>query len=697
MASKTSRIAVLALGAILLPWPFAPWVRAQVKELPLEKRGGPSPLDRLDPERIPPIERFDWHPKETVAVLGEHRGRQGSLATAVAYSPDGKQVASGGSDGLIRLWDRATMRLQEVLGASAITALAYFPNGTMLASAGADGNVRLWKLGRPKSQLAHTLPGTSGAFFGMAISPDNKIVAAGGVDTALYMWTFDDKGELRNLPTHRVHGGTIAALAFSPDGKTLASGSHDLTIRLWRQEKGRWTVKHVLKGHAKEIRTLAFSPSGKTLASAGDEGIIRLWNMSQNPPRLSAAQSSRGGTILHLAFGPKGSNVLATAQTDYTARLWTVGSGLRERAVVAGHESTVNYVAFPPGKGRVTELATASSDWTVRLWDITNARPVDRTVGKPPRGHLSHVYAVNFAPDSRWLASCAADQGLMLWDMAGSEPKERYHLKKDTVIAYDLAIAPDGKAIAYGGSETSARLWDPEKKWQLRRFSDHPSVISRVVFSSDGRFVVTSSSKDALLFDAATGQLVHKFAGHKASVNDVAISLDGKYVLTGAGNYLVQDGKIVYKDGKALFDDCTVRLWDRETGKELYIFKDQDVPIYSVAFSADSRRIFYGTYDAKLRQFDITSAPRQLPAIKGSAGVVYTVTTSADGTLMATVGLDGKIILWDQNTLKRLREWTMSEVVYRVRFAPDSRHLAIHMGTGVILVVRVRGGEKAKG
>jgi WD40 repeat protein len=655
-----------------------------------QRAASPSPLDKLKAEAIPPLERFAWQPKELVAVLGEHRGRQGAPATAVAFTIDGKLVASGGTNGLIRFWDKTTMRQHLVLGAhsGAVRRIVFFADGKAMASCGDDATVRIWDLTGKEPKAGPIMHDGSTPLYGLAVSPNGKLVAAGGSDSCLRMWELGGKEPQKRAAIFK-HQGPIHCLVFSPTGKSLVSAGGDETIRLWPVADNQLKEGLVLTGHKKDVMAVAFSPDGNTLASGGSDGTLRLWSLTGAKPRERAILQGKNGSIYGIAFGPKGSNTLATANTDYTARVWTYGGTPRERAVVEGHENVVNALAFFPSKsGRATTLATASSDWTVRLWDLTTAKPHQRTVVK---GHLSHVYGVAFSPDGKTLASGSDDKTLRLWDMATGGTKEQYILRKDGFAIYTLAYHPDGKSLAYGGNDVGVRLWDSQRRWQVRRFTGHPGAVSELAFDPSGRFLLTCSHQAVKLFDVATGSEERSFKGHTKAVGSVAFSPDGRRALSGGGAYEMKDGIIVVKNGKAVFADCTARLWDVSSGKELCVFKDQEFPVLHVAFAPDGRHIALGLQDQVLRFYELAGdKPGKAAKVPFSAGYGYWVTYAPDGNTFATMGPDGKLILWDAASNKRLREWTLNENTYRVTYSPDSRHLAVPLGTGVVYILRIQ-------
>jgi WD40 repeat protein len=650
----------------------------------------PSPLDRLERKTIPALERFDWQPKELVGVLGEHRGRHGAPVSCVAFSPDNSLIASGGSN-LVRLWASGNMRLQATVGhGGVVTSLAFSRDSKALAVGGANGVVGVWDLvkgGAPR--LRFWVSAASSPVYSVAFHPGNKVVAAGCHDNAVRLYDVSGK-EAKELAGFTTHKEAVTAVAFSPDGKTLASGSNDKTVKLWAFDGTDAKERSVLAGHSAGLSAVAFSPSGRTLATGCGDGTIRTWALPAGPkPKERISHQGPKGAVTSLSFSASGTTLAATCG-DNSVRLWSVGGGrFGVRGELKGHDGVVTGVAYSPD---MRLLVSGGQDWTVRTWALKGPKPVERFV---PWSHLSFAYSVAFSPDGQSLVSGSEDRVVRVWDLGRAEPRTRSYLKNDPPVpVYVVAYSPDGKRVAAAGQHPSVRQWDAGTGSKMAGCAGHPGAVFGLAYSPDGKRLLTGSEKELLLFDAVRGKELRRFPAHETRLTCMALSPDGRLALSGSGAYLYKDGKIVYKDGQPVYTDCVLKLWEVESGGAFAAVKDAKVPFYSATFDADGRKLFAGPYDALLRRWGLKGKGlAELPTWKGAQGHVHSMLVTPDGKSLVTRGLDGKVIVWDLPSGKRLHEWVFQENIGTMAASSDSRHLAVPLATGVVYVLRLRPAE----
>jgi WD40 repeat protein len=374
------------------------------------------------------------------------------------FSPDGKSLVCACMDGSVQRWDAETgAELPRLTGYRGwVNEIAFAPGCQSLALAGADSQViQLWDLntGQQRSVAA----GHQSKVNAIAFSPDGKLLATCGgdwhdQDQTIYLWDAATGKEIRRLTGH---AGKIWCLQFSADGKLLASGSEkESVLRVWDvatgQEQAKLKRERQTDREAQECRVsaVAWSADGRLLVSGHDQGLLFLWDYETGaPPRWCGWHE---GIIHSVAFSPNGKYLLS-GSADRTVRLWDVASGEELRRFGDSTE-TVRCVAYAPD-GRLIAASLGDFEGATVIWEAASGREVARL--RSPQGHVNQIA---FSPDGKLLAGAGAGNALCIWEVATRTERCRFPSQSNGGPA--IAFAPNGQTIASGSQDTTVILWD---------------------------------------------------------------------------------------------------------------------------------------------------------------------------------------------------------------------------------------------
>ena len=551
----------------------------------------------------------------------------------VAFSSDGKTLASGGEDRIIRLWDTQTGILRRSLTGhtGSVSSVVFSSDGTSLASGSSDNTIRLWdtQTGEPQK----TLKGHTNGVFSVVFSADGKTLASGSADNTIRLWDVETGTPQKTLNliefTEEVTEMEMGMeMVFSPDGSTLATWAWgwDIPIRLWDAQTGE--LQKTLKGQERDVvYDMKFSPDGKILASAMDNGTVRLWHAQTGEHHRIL--TGHKNIVSGVAFSPDG-KTLTSGSHDGTLRLWDRETG-ECRNTRTGYTGGVWSVAFSPdGKALVSAMAND----TVGLWDAQTGM-LRRMLKIQPQTHA--IKSVTFSPDSKIFAGGGYGNVIHIWQAETGERQKTLGGQHKEPVA-SVAFSVDGTILASASWDKTVQLWDTQTGELRNTLIGHTDWVNSVAFSPDGTTLASASNDMTIrLWDAQTGELRRTFTGHKDVINSVAFSPDGKVLASGSGNIFARDAS-----GS---QDKTIRLWDVETGTIRRTLPAQKDKVLCVAFSPDGKTLAT-SQDKIIHLWDIqTHTVRR--TLEGHTGWVPSVAFSPDGRTLVSGSGDGTLLLWD--------------------------------------------------
>jgi WD40 repeat protein len=540
-----------------------------------------------------------------------YKGHTGWVCS-VTLSPDGRMIASGSDDRTVKLWDASTgLCLKTLQGHSGrVFSVAFSPDGHTLASGSEDSSVKLWDVST--GQVKKTLHKHTNWIFSVAFSPDGHTLASGSEDSSVRLWEVNTGLCLKTL---QGHSGRVLSAAFSPDGRTLASGSEDSSVKLWEVNTG--LCLKTLQGHSDVLWSVAFGSDSDTLASSSNDQTVRLWDCRTG--RCLKTLQGHSNRVFSVAFSPDG-HTLASGSFGQEVRLWDASTGLCLKTL-QGYTNWIFSVAFHP---QGTTLASGSNDHTVRLWDVSTG-----TCLKTLQGHINKVWSAAFSPDGRTLASGGDDHMVKLWDVSTGTCLKT--LKGHINGVLSATFSPDGRTLASGSEDHTVKLWNVSTGTCLKTLKGHTNRIFSVVFSPDGQVLASGSDDSSVkLWDVSTGQCFKTLKGHTNRVYSVVFSPDGQVLASGS-------------------DDSSVKLWDVNTGTCLKTLQGHSSWVRSVVFSPDGQVLASGSDDSSVKLWDVSTG-QCLKTLQGHTNGVWPVAFSPDGYTLASGSYDETIKLWDVNT-----------------------------------------------
>jgi len=566
------------------------------------------------------------------------------------------------------------------------------------------------------------LIGHTGSVYSLGISPDEKIVASGGDDNKIILWSNQGKDLKKRLK----HNAPISSVRFSPNphDKIILSGSQDKTVKFWdfdgnlikeiklkdsvceavfssngekfaaltkdgfvyvgsTQDKQLSPV-YQLNNKLDDCITVKFSRDSNHLIFPSSQNNFIVFNLDRKQPTSVSGHTKK---VFVVTENPQGT-ILASGGKDNTIKLWKPDGTLVQ--TLQGHTGAIHWVSFSP-TGDL--LASASQDNTIKIWRL------DGTLLQTLQGHTGTVTEVHFIFNEKQLISSGEDGTIRFWNLENANSNL---IGTHENWVNQVTFSPDGKMIASASDDKTIKLWSLEDKGS-RTILAHQAPVIRVSFSPDGKTLASASRDETIKVWNLDGKLIHEIKGEKGDFWDFSFSPDGTKIAAPTVDKSIRiwniDGTLINQfkaDIKDIWDvsfssdsqmiasggrSQEIKLWSLD-GKKLKTFSGHQGSIVQVSFSHQNQMIASASTDNTVKIWQIDG--KELATLSGHNGSVRAVSFSPNHEIIASASVDGTVKIWTKDG-KLIDTIEGTSAILDVNFSPDGTKIVVANGQEVRL------------
>lgn len=503
---------------------------------------------------------------------------------SVAFSADGRWLASASTDGTARIWDPTT-------GSCVLTlyhetahvgqfesdqlystvpkvggAVAFAAHRCWLAWGSPHGTVRIWDLAT--RTCLHTMKGHETSVLSVDFSRDSSKIASASFDNTARIW---DATRGVCLHTLRDNMDLVFSVAFLADDR-LATASNDGAVRIWDAAKGE-CVK-ILRDHDEWLCSLASSPDGRRLVSTDTK--VHFWDIATGDQLLNFVNDD-DQPHLSVAFSADG-RLIATGCVG-KIDCWDANDGALIQTL-QGPDTVFMSLAFSPDAD-ARRLVSASDDWIVRVWDISTMQAYT-SESHHARERAGSIF---LSADGRMFATASSpDSTIKIWSASTGHCLQTFGHKGEI---RDVTFSADNLRLASTSSSCDIKIWNTETGHCVQTIDDFDSNLRSGALIANGEKLASASSGLIKIWDMATGNCLHTFGNRKKKYSHafVKASTGGEWLAYG-------------------FDRETFRIWNTVNDFDVLPLESHGYRMDSIAFSADDRLLASASSEA-LKIWDV--------------------------------------------------------------------------------------------